>query len=109
MHEYEVCRLDQLIEGRGWPARAGDRYLAVFLVDGVIHVLDRQCLHDGSPLDGAAVVDGLVQCPWHGWAYQVTTGDLMTDAGPCPGLRRYSTAVGSDGVVRVQVDSAARD
>jgi nitrite reductase/ring-hydroxylating ferredoxin subunit len=98
---YVLCRVDQLVEGRGRPARAGDRYLAVFLAGGQIHVLDNLCLHVGSPIDGGPVRDGVVQCPWHGWAYRLADGSLVTAFGDLPGLRTYDHVVTDSGEVQV--------
>jgi nitrite reductase (NADH) small subunit len=103
-----LCRVDQLVEGRGRPARAGDLYLAVFLVEGRISVIDNQCLHVASPLDGGAVVsrvaeDGsrlgpAVLCPWHGWAYDLGTGEHLTAFGARDGIRVHPHRV-VDGMV----------
>jgi nitrite reductase/ring-hydroxylating ferredoxin subunit len=106
--EYTLCRFDQLVEGRGRPARAGEHYLAVFLVGGRVHVLDNQCLHVQSPIDAGAVVDNMVLCPWHGWAYDLATGAHLTSFGERPGLRAYEARV-EDGQVVVTVDEVHSD
>lgn len=99
-----ICRVEQLVEGRGRPARAGDMYLAVFLAGGEIAVVENQCAHVGSPLDGGAVVDRRVHCPWHGWAYDLRTGNLLTAFGERPGIRVFPHVV-EDGMVVVDVDA----
>ena len=86
--------------------RAGGRYLAAFLVGGSIRVVDNACLHLDSPLDGGPVVGGCVVCPWHGWTYDLATGDLLTAAGPRPGLRVYPVDV-EGGVVSIVIDDPA--
>lgn len=106
MPTYEVCRVDQLIEGRGRPVRAGGRYLAAFLVEGTVHVIDNICLHVESPLDGGPVVDGCVICPWHGWTYDLATGEHLSGLGREPGLQVYPVAV-VEGVVTIRVDDPA--
>ena len=104
MAAHDLCRVDQLVEGRGRPARAGGRYLAVFLVGGDIHVLDNQCLHLESPIDGGPVIDGgIVVCPWHGWSYELATGDLCVGDLRRPGLRHYDHEV-VNGLVRVTLE-----
>lgn len=102
MPDVVLCRVDQLVEGRGRPVRVGTRALAVFLVEGRIHVVDNQCLHVGSPLDGGPVVDGTVRCPWHGWAYDLATGAHLTAFGPRPGIRAYASRV-VEGAVTITV------
>ena len=101
--ERELCRLDQLVEGRGVPVRVEGSYLAVFLADGEVHVLDNECAHVGSPLDSGPVDDGRLVCPWHGWTYELATGELVTSFGNLPGVRRYRTRV-HDGAVLVTLD-----
>jgi 3-phenylpropionate/trans-cinnamate dioxygenase ferredoxin subunit len=104
-----VCRVDQLVEGRGRPVRIDGRYLAVFLVEGRVHVVDNQCLHVGSPIDGGPVRDGVVHCPWHGWAYRLEDGAHLTAFGDRPGLRTYPCVVTANGEVQVQLDHTVGD
>jgi nitrite reductase/ring-hydroxylating ferredoxin subunit len=101
--EFVLCRTDQLVEGRGRPARVGNIYLAVFLVGGQVYVLDNQCVHVGSPIDGGPIVDGTVRCPWHGWAYDLESGAHLTSFGERPGLRAYRCRI-EDGTVMVTLD-----
>ena len=108
MPDYVVCRLDQLVEGRGRPARAGTKAVAVFLVDGRVHVVDNECLHVGSPLDGGQIEGGAVRCPWHGWTYDLSTGDHLTAFGRRPGIRAYPCVV-DEGSVKVTVTDAMGD
>ncbi|MEA3076890.1 MAG: hypothetical protein QOF60_1798 [Actinomycetota bacterium] len=108
MPDHVLCRFDQLVEGRGRPARAGHLYLAVFLVEGRVYVVENQCLHVGSPLDAGPVVDGRILCPWHGWAYDLETGSLHTMFGDRPGIRAFPARV-EGGEVKVTVDAAVRD
>jgi len=107
--DFVLCRLAQLVEGRGRPARAGDRYLAVFLVEGKIHVVDNQCAHVGSPLDAGPVIDGAVRCPWHGWAYDLETGDHLTAFGALPGIEVYPAEVNEAGEVQVTIAERVGD
>jgi len=83
-------------------------YLAVFLVDGRIYVLENQCLHVQSPIDGGPIIDGAVRCPWHGWAYDLETGDLLTAFGNRPGLRTYEAMI-DEGMVKVEIAVSVED
>lgn len=37
--------------------------------DGVAHCLSNTCVHRGGSLAGGKIVDGCVQCPYHGWRF----------------------------------------
>jgi len=57
---------------------AGDRIVALFNVDGKFYALDGICPHQGGPL-GKGFLDGcIVTCPWHGFQFDVTTGQHQT-------------------------------
>jgi nitrite reductase/ring-hydroxylating ferredoxin subunit len=34
------------------------------------------CAHAGGPLDKGALVDGCVECPWHGSRFRLADGQL---------------------------------
>ena len=54
------------------------RVVALYCVDGDYHAMDGICPHQGGPL-GKGQLDGcIVTCPWHGWQYDVTTGQHET-------------------------------
>ena len=37
-----------------------------------------QCPHQLGPLENAALIDGLVRCPWHGYEFDVRTGACVS-------------------------------
>lgn len=45
-------------------ARVGDRFFAVNSV----------CPHMGGPLSCGNVLEGKIQCPWHGWSFDLESG-----------------------------------
>ena len=51
-------------------------------VDGEKRAFRARCPHLRGPLDDAPVVDGVVQCPWHGYRFDVRTGHNL-DGHPC--------------------------
>jgi nitrite reductase (NADH) small subunit len=59
---------------------AGDRIIALFNVDGEFHALDGICPHQGGPLGKGQLAGCIVTCPWHGWQFDVTTGQHQTSA-----------------------------
>ncbi|QLG61147.1 Rieske (2Fe-2S) protein [Halorarum salinum] len=94
------------------------REIAVFAVDGEFHAVSNYCVHQGGPvcegmLSGGLSVedpanaddraeldysyaDRLVSCPWHGWEFDVVTGEHL--ARPKYRLPTYDVVV-DDGAV----------
>ncbi|MFB6068947.1 MAG: Rieske (2Fe-2S) protein [Halobacterium sp.] len=94
---YRVADADALAEdGSRVIAEVEGQEIAVFRVDGDYHALPNFCIHQAAPLcegelTGRMVVgdDGweweyvqegeIITCPWHGWKFDVTTGENVKD------------------------------
>jgi nitrite reductase/ring-hydroxylating ferredoxin subunit/uncharacterized membrane protein len=50
----------------------------------VPHVMESRCSHRGGPLHEGAVVDGCVECPWHGARFDVATGKVRRGPASAP-------------------------
>lgn len=86
--------------GVGCVADVGGKLLALFNIDGHYVAVDNACPHRGGPL-GEGDLDGrVVRCPWHGWAWDVTTGANVNN--PAVRIRCYPVTV-RDGVVFVRL------
>ena len=47
-------------------------------MDGEFQALDGICPHQGGPLGKGCLQRTLVTCPWHGWQFDVCTGQHQT-------------------------------
>ena len=95
--------------------------IGVFNIDGEYYALENRCAHQGGPVcDGlqqGAVVGEFVEpgkrvkesfsddvpaiaCPWHGWEYDVRTGEHLGD--PEYGIEAYDVVV-DDGTIYVEL------
>ncbi|MGH9397184.1 MAG: Rieske (2Fe-2S) protein [Terriglobia bacterium] len=75
-----VVDLSELAPGSCVAIETTGKCVALFNVEGTIYALDNTCLHRGGPL-GEGELDGdVVTCPWHGWRYNVSTGEKCGDA-----------------------------
>lgn len=59
---------------------AGDRIVALYNVGGQFYALDGVCPHQGGPLGKGTLNGSIVTCPWHGWQFDVCTGQHQTSA-----------------------------
>ena len=75
-----VASLDDCPPGTASELVAEDRIIALYNVDGTFHALDGICPHQGGPLGKGALTGCVVTCPWHGWQFDVTTGQHKTNA-----------------------------
>ena len=77
-HEVDQARarrrspdLDDLAEATPTKMKAGINDLVVVRLGERVFALHATCAHAGGPLDKGTVVDGCVQCPWHGARYRL--------------------------------------
>ncbi|MDQ0340942.1 nitrite reductase/ring-hydroxylating ferredoxin subunit/Fe-S cluster biogenesis protein NfuA [Caldalkalibacillus uzonensis] len=47
-------------------------------IDGKVMAYRNQCPHMGMPLDGGMVDGGAITCPWHGFRFDLSTGECLT-------------------------------
>lgn len=86
--------------GTSSSADLGGSKVAVFNVDGVIHVTSNECGHQGGPLGEGKLEGFSVICPWHQWKFDVTTGHCLSVGGSS--VRKYETGrIGEDVYVLV--------
>jgi 3-phenylpropionate/trans-cinnamate dioxygenase ferredoxin subunit len=93
--KYVVARADDIPPGARRIVRVRGRSYGVFNLDGTFHALLNRCPHQGGELckgplqtfieadaPGRVRFDGsqsFVQCPWHGWEFDVRTGRSYAD------------------------------
>jgi nitrite reductase (NADH) small subunit len=77
-----------------------DRIVALFNVGGQFFALDGICPHQGGPLGEGALTGCIVTCPWHGWQFDVRSGQHQFS--PNVVQPRFATRV-EDGGVWVEI------
>lgn len=70
-----------------------DRIVALFNVDGEYFALDGICPHQGGPLGKGPLRGCVVTCPWHGWQFDVRSGQHQAS----PSLRHPAYPVKVEG------------
>jgi nitrite reductase (NADH) small subunit len=61
-------------QGTALECVAGERVVALFHVGEEWFALDGVCPHQGGPLGEGTLEGNVVTCPWHGWQFDVRTG-----------------------------------
>ena len=70
----KLATLEELPPGTSKEVEHDGRVYALFNVEGVISAIDGICPHQGGPLADGSVEGTCVTCPWHGWQFDVRTG-----------------------------------
>jgi nitrite reductase/ring-hydroxylating ferredoxin subunit len=73
-----IAHADELAPGQCCEYLAGERVIALFNVGGAFYALDGICPHQGGPLGKGSLAGCVVTCPWHGFQFDVTTGQHQT-------------------------------
>jgi len=75
-----VLHVDGLKPGEVSEVIAGGTAICVANVDGNYHAVSNSCPHADGPLGEGSLQGNKVLCPYHGWAFDVTSGECETNA-----------------------------
>lgn len=102
MGEHTIATVDELEDGERKLVEVEGREIALFRLDGEFRAYTNWCAHQGGPAcegsitgtsDAAFDRDQLqtslewckegevLNCPWHGWEYDIPTGDCLSKDG----------------------------
>lgn len=70
----DVTDLSNLPEATPTKAKAGVNDLVLVRLAGNVHAMHAVCAHAGGPLAQGTVVEGCLECPWHGSRFRLTDG-----------------------------------
>lgn len=76
-----VAKTSDLAPGECKVVQVGDIAVGLFNVDGDFYALDNTCAHKGGPIGDGFCDGNIVKCPWHGWPYDITTGECTRHEG----------------------------
>ena len=95
-----VARVEDVQAGTVTTVHAGDEAIALAHCDDGFYAVQGACIHLHGPLGEGHLEDCVLTCPWHGWQYDVRTGENEFDR--AIQLQTYEVQV-EDGEVRVRV------
>jgi nitrite reductase/ring-hydroxylating ferredoxin subunit len=116
-----VARVQDFPPGDRRIVRVEGREIGVFRVGDAFYAVRNRCPHQGGPLCGGRVVPRIVSaipgdarvedgsprlaCPWHGWQYDLATGQSY--APHEPDARAYDVWVEQGAALAEQMEAAA--
>ncbi|MDP3919629.1 MAG: Rieske (2Fe-2S) protein [Candidatus Omnitrophota bacterium] len=89
----KVAKTADIPKDTGFHVESGGRDIALFKVDGKVYAIDAVCAHSGGPLAEGGLHGKEVMCPWHGWQFDVTTGECSFN----PSVKQATFKVKDDG------------
>lgn len=79
-HWVRIASVGDCPPGQARELVVGDQIVALFNVDGEFFAMDGICPHQGGPLGKGQLTGCTLTCPWHGWQYDVRTGQHRMNA-----------------------------
>lgn len=96
----KVGELSELSAETPLRASLGSEKILVFLVEGAPVATAARCPHAHGPLHQGEVCGTVLTCPWHGWSFDLVTGECEED--PELFLKRYEVQVQGDDILVAQ-------
>lgn len=69
-----VAQVDEILPGTCRTVEVDGIFLALCNVNGTFLAVDNTCPHAGGPLGEGSLEEDVLECPWHGWRFNVRTG-----------------------------------
>jgi biphenyl 2,3-dioxygenase ferredoxin subunit len=92
-----LCKASEIATGTAIKIEKNGLTLAVFNIEGDYLVTDDTCTHGPGSLSEGFIEGNVVECDFHGGAFNVRTGEVV--AAPCMlALKTYKTYVENDEV-----------
>jgi nitrite reductase/ring-hydroxylating ferredoxin subunit/uncharacterized membrane protein len=72
--KWQPLEVGEVPEGTLVKAKFGAQAIVLIRSGDIINALHDQCAHAGGPLNEDMLLDGCVECPWHGSRFEIATG-----------------------------------
>ena len=77
MTEVRAAALADMMPGQPRLVVAEGTRLVLVRVGDNVHAIADMCAHSGGPLSDGKLSGTRLACPWHGWMYDVRTGQCL--------------------------------
>ena len=93
----KIANKNEVPEGTGLAKDFDGKSVALFNLAGTFYAINNICAHRGGPLGEGSFEGEEVMCPWHGWQYNVKTGECSTSPSICQ--KKYPVKVEGEDVL----------
>ncbi|MBI1851639.1 MAG: Rieske 2Fe-2S domain-containing protein [Planctomycetes bacterium] len=97
MPNVTVGNIGELAPGSCKRVDVNGKPVALYNVDGTVYASEDTCPHRGGPLGEGELEGTVVTCPWHGWRFDVVTG--QSPVNPNAKIRTLPCALEGDSIV----------
>lgn len=94
-----VGNANELKENTAYKYAEEGEVVLICKTEGNVYAVKNCCGNTALPLDGAAIENGYLICPWHGCAYRLSDGVMETN--PMNKLKKYPVTISEDGEIRL--------
>ena len=94
-----VGNINELKENAAYKYAEEGQDILICKTGGNVYVIKNCCGNTTLPLDGAAIEEGYLICPWHGCAYRLSDGVMETN--PMVRLKKYPVSIGEEGEIKI--------
>ena len=98
----DAAGADEVTDGRPHRVEVDGQAVVLVRSGGALHALGATCSHWGGPLDEGEIVDGCLQCPWHGSRFRLEDGAVARGPATTPQLSYEVRTVGDRLQLRVR-------
>lgn len=96
MNRIKMGKLSELAPGSILEKQVLARRVAVVNDGGNIFGIESECKHMRASLATGGIKEGRLVCRWHGWTYDLDSGECLSNAGFR--LRKYDVEIDGDDV-----------
>ncbi len=91
-----VCHVDSVQEDKVKEFIIAGNAICLTKVEDSIFAFSNDCPHAGAPLSEGSCTKGQVACAYHGWVFEVETGECLTN--PSYSIETYEVLIEKDAV-----------
>jgi nitrite reductase (NADH) small subunit len=77
---HKVASIDDIAPNDMKIFSVAGKEIVISRADGGVQAFSNACVHRGGPLGEGDLQGCVVTCPWHGWQFNVQTGESVMNA-----------------------------